>query len=421
MVANLGDRVAGSVFNILFWTTDQNAQPSTPSVAPSVMVYKNGSTTESSVGVTVTSPFDSRAGLNLVAVDTSADGSFYAAGNDFTVVMVSATVDGLNTVDILGFFSLQNRPVQAFAAGAIQSIWDALTSALSTANSIGKLIVDNLNATITSRLASGTVASDVTAIKAKTDNLPAAPAATGDVTTVGTAVAAVSTKLGTPAGASVSADIAAVKAVDDAIKLKTDLIPAVPASQGDVTTVGTSVTAVSTKLGTPAGASVSADIATKLATSGYTAPDNASITAIKAKTDLIPAVPASQTDVTTVGTAVAAVSTKLGTPAGASIAADIATRMPSDQQITVKKNTALSNFEFPMYDSSGVPTAGLTVTATRSIDGGAFAACSNAAAGVSNGMYKINLSAADLNGGVITFKMTATGASPTLFTVVTQL
>lgn len=37
------------------------------------------------------------------------------------------------------------------AAAAVQAIWDALTSALSTANSIGKLIVDNLNATISSR------------------------------------------------------------------------------------------------------------------------------------------------------------------------------------------------------------------------------------------------------------------------------
>lgn len=40
------------------------------------------------------------------------------------------------------------------SAAAVQAIWDALTSALSTANSVGKLIVDNLNATVSSRLAS---------------------------------------------------------------------------------------------------------------------------------------------------------------------------------------------------------------------------------------------------------------------------
>jgi hypothetical protein len=37
------------------------------------------------------------------------------------------------------------------AASAVQAIWDALTSALTTVNSIGKLLVDNINATISSR------------------------------------------------------------------------------------------------------------------------------------------------------------------------------------------------------------------------------------------------------------------------------
>lgn len=50
------------------------------------------------------------------------------------------------------------------------------------------------------------------------------------------------------------------------------------------------------RLGAPAGASIAADIATRLATSGYTAPDNASITAIKAKTDNLPASPAATGD-----------------------------------------------------------------------------------------------------------------------------
>ncbi len=51
------------------------------------------------------------------------------------------------------------------------------------------------------------------------------------------------------------------------------------------------------RLGVPAGASVSADIATRLAAAGYTAPDNVSIAAIKAKTDGLPADPASMTDI----------------------------------------------------------------------------------------------------------------------------
>jgi len=87
----------------------------------------------------------------------------------------------------------------------------------------------------------------------------------------------------------------------------------------------------------------------------------------------------------------------------------------------IKKNTALSNFEFFMVDSldhvSGM--TGLTVTAQRSIDGGAFAACTNSVTEASAGVYKLNLSTTDLNGTIITLKMTATGADATLITIKT--
>jgi len=84
----------------------------------------------------------------------------------------------------------------------------------------------------------------------------------------------------------------------------------------------------------------------------------------------------------------------------------------------ITKNTALANLEFFMASSSDHLTGktGLTITAERSIDGGAFAPCTNAAAEVSAGLYKIDLSAADLNGDVVTFKFTGTGADPRLIT-----
>lgn len=51
------------------------------------------------------------------------------------------------------------------------------------------------------------------------------------------------TRLGAPAGASLSADIAAVKAVNDAVKAKTDNLPAVPASTTNITSAsGVSLT-----------------------------------------------------------------------------------------------------------------------------------------------------------------------------------
>jgi hypothetical protein len=87
----------------------------------------------------------------------------------------------------------------------------------------------------------------------------------------------------------------------------------------------------------------------------------------------------------------------------------------------IKKNTALAGFSFVMTDSiTHLPAAGLTVTATRSIDGGAFAACTNSAAAISNGAYKIDLSAADLNGNNILFRFTALGADDTFIPILTQ-
>jgi hypothetical protein len=88
----------------------------------------------------------------------------------------------------------------------------------------------------------------------------------------------------------------------------------------------------------------------------------------------------------------------------------------------IQKNTALNNFEFVMYDSTDHITGkiGLTVTATRSIDGAAFGACANAVSEVANGVYKINLAAADLNGDVITLRFTAVGADDTMITIKTD-
>ena len=88
----------------------------------------------------------------------------------------------------------------------------------------------------------------------------------------------------------------------------------------------------------------------------------------------------------------------------------------------VKKNQALNNFAFLMVSNVNhiTPETGLTVTATRSIDGGAFSACANSVTEVGNGIYVINLATTDLNGGVITLLFTATGADNRYVSIVTQ-
>lgn len=87
----------------------------------------------------------------------------------------------------------------------------------------------------------------------------------------------------------------------------------------------------------------------------------------------------------------------------------------------IKKNQALAAFQFPMFDTTDhvTPLPGLTVTAQRSIDGGAFGACTNAPTAISGGYYTISLSAADLNGNSIELKFSATGADQTSVTIIT--
>lgn len=87
----------------------------------------------------------------------------------------------------------------------------------------------------------------------------------------------------------------------------------------------------------------------------------------------------------------------------------------------LKKNTALAKFEFLMTDSTThAPKTGVTVTATRSIDGAAFGACANAVTEVASGIYYIDLAAADLNGNVITLRFTGTASDDRDVTIITQ-
>lgn len=113
--------------------------------------------------------------------------------------------------------------------------------------------------------------------------------------------------------------------------------------------------------------------------------------------------------------------TRLGAPAAASVSADIAA-VQADLPQRITKNVALSAFMFFMVDSTDHVSAktGLTITATRSLDGAAFAACANAAAEVSNGWYKIDLAAADLNANVVALKFTSTGADARNITIITE-
>ena len=298
--------------------------------------------------------------INAAAIATDAFGALElaadAATEISTAVWAAATREltaGTNIVlakgtGITGFNDLSAAQVNTEADTALSDVGltatitgriDAATSTrLATA---GYTAPDN--ATITA--IAGYVDTEVGAIKAKTDQLTFTVANQADVNVVdwkGSAAPAMTgdafARLGAPVGASISADLAAVKAVDDAVKAKTDNLPASPAATGSAMTLtaaydaaktaatqisvddlptnaelatalagaddatlaaiaalnNISTTNIRTELATELGR-IDVATSTRLATAGYTAPDNADILLIKAKTDNLPSAPADET------------------------------------------------------------------------------------------------------------------------------
>jgi hypothetical protein len=86
----------------------------------------------------------------------------------------------------------------------------------------------------------------------------------------------------------------------------------------------------------------------------------------------------------------------------------------------IRKNVALAKFEFLMTDSTNhAPVTGKTVTVTRSIDNGAFAAGTlSAVTEIAFGIYSVDFGAGDLNGTVITLRATAAASDDLLVTIV---
>ena len=90
---------------------------------------------------------------------------------------------------------------------------------------------------------------------------------------------------------------------------------------------------------------------------------------------------------------------------------DIATAVTTVTPVALKKNTAFAKFTFKMRDAvSHAAVTGATVIATRSIDGAAFAAGTlSSVTEISNGLYRVDFAAADLNGAVIVLRCAASG------------
>ncbi len=136
MSKHLGDFDASAVIYGKFTTF----QPSTGAPfalagTPALSVYKDNSTTQSTTGVTLTASFDSVTGLNHFAIDTSADGSFYAAGSFFDVVITTGTVDSVSVVGaVVASFTIRKTSALKPATAGRTLVVDA--SGLADANAV---------------------------------------------------------------------------------------------------------------------------------------------------------------------------------------------------------------------------------------------------------------------------------------------
>ena len=110
----IGDFNTSAVIYSRFTTVTTTGAPTQLAGSPVLSVYKTNSTTQTTTGVSLGVDHDSVTGLNLITVDTSADGTFYAAGCDFQVIITTGTVGGTSVVGyVVAEFSIENRNIKA--------------------------------------------------------------------------------------------------------------------------------------------------------------------------------------------------------------------------------------------------------------------------------------------------------------------
>lgn len=218
----------------------------------------------------------------------------------FAASAIAELADGVWDEATSGHVTGGTTGAAIIAAGSAGDPWSTSLPGAYGAGTAGKIIGDNINATISSRASQTSldtlddyVDTEVAAIKAKTDQLiftvtnqvdvnvvswkgSAAPAMTGDAFA----------RLGSPAGASIAADIAAIQA-------KTTNLPSDPADAsviaGRFDTLDTAVSPIS---------SINTNVGTILTDTGLIKGYlDTEIAAIKAKTDNLPSDPADASDI----------------------------------------------------------------------------------------------------------------------------
>ncbi len=210
-------------------------------------------------------------------------------------------------------------------------------------------------------------------------------------------------RIGAPVGASISADIADVPTVSE-FNART----IVAANYFDPAADDVDVRAIQANVITNASIAVNAIGSPELAPNciGSSQIANDAITSNKLVLGLITAAKFTNNAITSAVLATDSI--------GSDQLADSAAQKIRDE-ILPTQNVAFDNIMFLLVAASDhvTPVTGATgLAGTRSIDGGAFAGVGGSIAEVGNGIYQFDASQADMNGGKITFRFTASGGTP---------
>lgn len=393
-----------------------------------ILVYKNGSTTQraSASGLTATTTFDTVTGINLCAINLADNttAGFWESGADYFVIVGPITVDS-QTV---------NFPIAHFTIGMPGAVLNTTIATLSTQTSFtltnGPAEDDALNGCVvyihdvasavqggfavvsdyTGSTKTVTLVAGTTFTAAATDNIsvfpPVSVAQFGGVNLTqsgGRPEVNTTHAAGTAWG---SGAITAASIAADAItaaKIATGAIDADAIADGAI------------DAGSIAAGALDGKGNWNIGKTGYS---------LTATTGL-----GNQTaDITgnlsgSVGSVTGAVGSVTGNVGGNVVGSVASVTAAVAITSNIKRNQALAAFEFLMTDSTNHnPSTGLTVTVTRSIDGGAFGAGTlSAVTEIGNGIYSVDFGAGDLNGKVVTLQATAAGSDTTFERIVTQV
>jgi len=205
------DITLGDTIHLDFTTRALTGIPTVLAGTPVLSVLEENNATPITAGVSVSVDRASVVGLNMATV-VATGGNGYEAGKGYSVYISTGTVNSVSVIgEIVAQFTIEANPVNwakvtapttavdlsatdfqladtvttltnktgfSLSTAGILAIWDQLTSALTTASTIGKLLVDNINATISSRGTGDATIANQTSIEGKVDTINTTTAAT---------------------------------------------------------------------------------------------------------------------------------------------------------------------------------------------------------------------------------------------------